>query len=200
MKRTEKEHEGTRAPNGDGFTKSSKSITRTVRLDADIDEAIRREAANQKVTVNFLMTRALRKFIEWDLTGDKVGITSHFSAILARLLDDREEVQCYDLGKWSANEAFKPYTEYVFGEFSVNSCIESFRRFSLYSVGMQFDTTSDAKKHLLVLSHNLGPKWSKFYAGMMTGVFEGGLGREIKTETTNNLCIARIQRSPGDTM
>jgi hypothetical protein len=200
MRKKEKEFERTHISAGCGFRTVPKSVTRTVRLDEDIDEAMYREATNQKVTVNFLVTRALRKFIEWDLIGEKLGITSVFSTTLTKLLEDRDEAQCYDLGKWAAKEAFKPFTEYVFGEFSITSCIESFRRFSMYSVGTEFDMTSDNKKLLLVLRHNLGPKWSKFYQGVMSGIFEEEFGREMKIQTTGTLCIVQIERSQDDTM
>src|SRR6266571_3014843 len=63
------------------------SITRSVRIEKDADERLRQLADQGDTSVNTLVNRALRKFVEWDAFGEKFGFITLPSAMLIKLMD-----------------------------------------------------------------------------------------------------------------
>jgi len=63
------------------------SVTRSVRIEKDADERLRHLAEQGDTSVNTLVNRALRKFVEWDAYGEKFGFITLPSAMLIKLMD-----------------------------------------------------------------------------------------------------------------
>lgn len=170
-----------------------KSITRTVRLDDDLDRAIQNRAKESNVSVNFLINRLIRKFIEWDVPAEKFGLGPVAAILLNRLFDEISEEASGELGKWAAHEFFSPFCRYLFGELTYETSILTFRRASEYGSRYAFDTTSDSRNRVIVLRHNGGPKISSFYAGIFKGIYSDILKMELNVESTHDYCIAQLR-------
>jgi hypothetical protein len=189
------EHKVTRKSRPGSIMSVPKSITRTVRLDADLDAAIQRKSAEEKVTVNFFINRTVRKLVEWDMPARKFGLVMTPEALLIKLLERYDDESCLELGRASAREYIKPLAEYLYGEFSLETSILLFRRSSQYGGRWEFDEVvdlADSKKHVLILRHNQGHKWARYYHGLIVETFRGLLGKNAKVESTDNLCIAQF--------
>jgi hypothetical protein len=170
-----------------------KSVTRTVRLEEDLDLAIQDRARDLRVTVNFLVNRAVRKFVEWDIPSEKFGMVIIASALLNKLFDEVDEQTCFKLGRSIAVEVFRPFMEYLFGELTVRASILLLKRASEYGGRFVFDEARDTKKHILIIRHDLGQKGSMYYSGLLEGVFRDLLGKHLKVDCTAALCIAQFE-------
>jgi hypothetical protein len=170
-----------------------KSVTRTVRLDDDLDMAIQNRANESHVSVNFVVNRLIRKFIEWDIPAEKFGLGPVAAILLNRLFDEVDEATSAELGKWAAHEFFSPFCRYLFGELTYETSILTFRRASEYGNRYTFDTTSDARNRIIVLRHNGGSKVSSFYAGMFKGIYSDILKMEPNIESTHDYCIVQLR-------
>jgi hypothetical protein len=172
-----------------------KSVTRTVRLDKDLDDAIQRRAEEEKITVNFLVNRTVRKLVEWDIPARKFGLVIAPEGLLSTLIDRYDDESCIELGRASAREYIKPFAEYLYGEFSLETSILLFRRSSQYGGRWEFDDVvdvADSRKHILVFKHNQGHKWAKYYHGLMVETFRILLGKDAKVESTDYVIIAQF--------
>jgi hypothetical protein len=172
-----------------------KSVTRTLRLDADLDDAIQRRAAEEKITVNFLFNRTVRKLVEWDVPARKFGLVMTPEGLLNKLIDKFDDASCLELGRMSASEYFKPLAEYLYGEFSLTTSILLLRRSSQYGGRWEFDDVADvadSRKRILILTHNQGPKWARYYHGMILATFRDLLGKNVKVESTDYVLIAQF--------
>lgn len=172
-----------------------KSVTRTVRLDEELDRAINNRARDSNVSVNFLVNRLIRKFIEWDLPAEKFGLGPVAAILLNRLFDEVNEEEAFELGKWTAREFFSPFCRYLFGELTAETTILTFRRASEYGSRYTFDTTSDTNNRVIVLRHNGGPKISSFYSGIFSGLYSGILKMELKVESTHDYIVAQLRNA-----
>lgn len=170
-----------------------KSVTRTVRLDDDLDRAIQDQASETRVSVNFLVNRLIRKYVEWDIPAEKFGLGPVASVLLNRLFEDIDEESAGELGRWTAHEFTAPFCRYLFGELSFDTIVHTFRRASVYGSRYAFDTTSDSRNRIIVLRHNGGRKVSLFYAGIFKGLFTEALKMEVSVESTHDYCIAQVR-------
>jgi hypothetical protein len=172
-----------------------KSVTRTVRLDKDLDDAIQRRAADEKITVNFLVNRTVRKLVDWDMPARKFGLVTTPEGLLNKLIERYDDESCLELGRASAREYIKPFAEYLFGEFSLQTSVLLFRRSSQYGGRWEFDDVvdvADSKKHILIFKHNQGHKWARYYHGLMLETFRDMLGKNAKVESTDYVTIAQF--------
>jgi len=169
-----------------------KNVTRTVRLEDGLDRAIQEKAREGNTSVNFLVNKLIRKYIDWDLPGEKFGLGPVASSLVNRLFDEIDEKSAYDLGRSIAREFYEPYATYLFGELTFETSILLFRRASEYGGRYLFDSKSDKRHNVLVLRHNGGQKLSRFYAGVFQGVYSEILKLESKVECTKDYCVVRL--------
>src|SRR5207247_11350153 len=64
----------------------TRSITRTVRIDEDVQDAIEHIAEQQNLSVNALVNKALRKFAFWDTALEKFEAVSTPSQLLVKMM------------------------------------------------------------------------------------------------------------------
>lgn len=179
-----------------------RSVTRTLRVDEDLDKAIANRASKERVSVNFLVNRSIRKLIEWDVPILELGMVVVPKLLLDRLSGDKDEQKFAEYGREVARDFLKPATQYVIGEFTTASAIEVMRRSSLYSgrFSFDFDEGHDSRKQVLVVRHDQGRPWSSYFAGLLDETFGVLLGMDAKVEYTDSLCIAQlapVSRLPG---
>ena len=77
------------------------SVTRSVRIEKDADERLRQLATQGDTSVNTLVNRALRKFVEWDAYGEKFGFITMPAVILVKLMDCLTDEEASALGAWA---------------------------------------------------------------------------------------------------
>lgn len=101
-----------------------RSVTRTLRVDDELDKVIVKRASKERVSVNFLVNRCLRKFAEWDVPILELGMVVVPKLLVDRLAEDKDELRFAEFGREVARDFLKPSTEFVTGEFTVASSIE----------------------------------------------------------------------------
>src|SRR5207249_1449962 len=77
------------------------SVTRSVRIEKNADERLRQLEEQGDTSVNTLVNRALRKFVEWDAYGEKFGFITLPSAMLVKLMDCLSDEEARELGVWA---------------------------------------------------------------------------------------------------
>jgi hypothetical protein len=170
-----------------------KSVTRTLRLEDDLDRAVQSRAGESGVSVNFMVNRLIRKYIEWDIPAEKFGLGPVAAILLNRLFDEVDEEKSGELGGWAAHEFFVPFTRYLFGELTFETSVRTFRRAAEYGGRYTFDTTTDARNRIIILRHDGGMKVSRFYSGMMKGIYSDALKMNLDVESTRDYCVAQLR-------
>ena len=174
-----------------------KSVTRTVRLDDDVDNAILERAKEANVSVNLLLNRLIRKYIEWDIPGEKFGLGPVAGSLLNGLFEKTDDKSAFDLGRRFAHEFFEPFCTYLFGQLTLDTSFALFRRAADYGGRFSFDVNSDKKQQVLVLRHNGGEKISRFYSGIFEGVYSETLKVDVSVDYTKDYCVAKVGGAPG---
>jgi hypothetical protein len=173
----------------------ARSVTRTLRLEEDLDKAIGKRAADEKVSVNFLVTKALRKLVDWDIPVVEFGMVVVPDLLLNLFSGDKDEATFERFGRDVAREFAKPMIEYLEGDFTSESFVEWLRRVSRYTGRFQFDfgDGKDSRSYVVVLRHNRGRTWSRYYVGVLDEAFHSLLGEEIKVAFTDSLCVGQLR-------
>ncbi|HXW37233.1 MAG TPA: hypothetical protein VEJ36_04955 [Nitrososphaerales archaeon] len=174
-------------------SRGHRSITRTLRIDEDLDEEIQRISRKDRLSINQVANRALRRFVEWDAAVSTRSLVSVPSKLLVKLMETQTKAGARELGRWAALELFVPNLKAQFASFTLDSAIEGMSRLSAYGGRFEFDHTLSEGNHVIMLRQPFGAKWSEYYAGALEGVFGTALGKKVKLKVTDDICLFEFQ-------
>ncbi len=173
---------------------SKSSVTRSVRIEKDADERLRQLAEQSDTSVNTLVNRALRKFVEWDAFGEKFGFVTMPSVILTKLMDHLTDEEARALGTWAGKNLLKEYITFWFKEVTPETLLEGFPRlFAKYAHAFTYEEHAEDDYRVIILKHGGGPKWSTFYEEAATTAFRELISREIRAERLENQVVLRFR-------
>lgn len=144
----------------------------TVRIPNSLYSVIQGEAKAEGVGFNTVLTRILRKYVEWDRAAEKLvmlSVTREAMKILTGMLD---ETQIDEMANKYAPPIMKELAEFWFMSSATDPQIQMLERFCKYGgLGKLMISKSDdeTKFHL---RHGLGKNASKMFAGLFGNLFE----------------------------
>ena len=100
-----------------------KTVTRTVRIEDDVDQGLESIADREGASVNSVIAKALRNYSEWGYTATKYGVMPHFSTSFRRLLSYLSDEDVKDYGKWEGRTVFREYILFWFKAFNLESAL-----------------------------------------------------------------------------
>lgn len=169
------------------------AVTRTIRLDGDTDRALSSLAEKDRVSVNFLVNRALRKFIEWDVYADKFGFVSMPASLIAKMMNYLTDAEAKEMGQWAGQNLVKDFLTFWFKEVSLSTLVKGYPSLeSKYGKSFEYEEHVDGGRWTIIMKHGRGLKWSIYYEEILRSVFENLLKRDIKTEKTEDQVVARF--------
>lgn len=166
------------------------SVTRTVRIDKDLDDRIQTLANHERMSVNALVNRSLGNLVEWDRFADFFGMMTFTPMLLEDLVERLSVDEALALGRKNADEFAKPMIMLMHGEFDVVHALEALRRFGSGTRSFRFEDRVDGRRHVMVVHHARGRKWSAFFEGMLVGIFQDGLRISLSVSAKQNSCAA----------
>jgi len=166
---------------------------RSVRIDHEVDERLRKLASEQGVSVNALATRSLRRYAEWDAFADKFGFVDMPASIFYRMLDGLSEEQLRTLGRWAGGTLLKEYITFWFKEVRLDTLLEGCPRLiAKYGRLFEYEEHDERGQRTLVLKHAAGPKASIFYEQLLRSAFEELLRQPVTIERSESQVVARF--------
>jgi hypothetical protein len=183
--------------------KKSRSIT--FRLDSFIVDELQREANQTEISLNVLINKILKKYVEWGRYEHKLGLMpvpkNFFSSLIQETIRLSESngisVDPYKekLIKYSAEVAFHNIKE---------SAILIKKKLDLWSVlsilheymdvsGITSDHRIEpGKKHIFVIQHELGEYWSLFAKELLNLIFYNIASLKAEIQITQKSIIAQV--------
>jgi len=174
-------------------------VTRTLRLDDDVDAALEKLAEERGESVNAIAGRALRKLVEWDRLAENAGLVVFSSTTVGRLMDSQTPEQARALGEFVGNEVWKPVIISRYGEITLDSVLKSIELISRYMARFDFVYSTEGSKRVVTIRHSGGIKWSEFYLGAATPLFSQVLGTAFEPLMTDELLSIEFTVPEGKT-
>lgn len=169
------------------------TTTRTIRIEREVDELLRRLASDEHVSVNHLVNRSLRRLVEWDAFADKFGIVSVPSALYNRMMDGLSEDQARELGGWVGKDLVREFLTFWFKEVSIETAVGEYPRLTAqYGRAFQYEEHHEGGRWVVILKHGSGRKWSVFYGEFLRVLLSEVGGREPLVEISENQAVARF--------
>src|SRR5215208_7714467 len=78
---------------------TKRTATMTFRIDENIVAKLRDEADNREISLNTLVNRILKRFVEWDLFEPKLGLIPMAKPLVVELFENMSENEIADIAK-----------------------------------------------------------------------------------------------------
>ncbi|MCL5069065.1 MAG: ribbon-helix-helix domain-containing protein [Thaumarchaeota archaeon] len=171
--------------------KGKKTTTRTIRIEEDVDEALVNLASKEKISVNFLVNSALRKYVEWDYLAIRFGIVTNFAGASRKMLSYLSDDQVKELARWVGRNQFKEFVNFWFKSINLANVLQSIRLLG-YSGNFQYEEYTEGRTRTSVCKHNCGPKWSLYYEQVFRCIFEDVIKTQVNIESTDDQVLIKM--------
>ena len=171
----------------------SSSVTRTIRIDRDVDDFLRKFGDREGVSVNLLVNKAIRRLVEWDIYAEKFGLVALPSSLIERMMERLSDDEASELGRWVGQNLIPEFITFWFKEVSLQAMVIGFPRLqSRYGRAFEYEEHVDGGKWTIILKHSAGSKWSVYYEALLKIAFRDMLQTDLLIEKTDNQVVARF--------
>lgn len=162
----------------------SRSVTRTVRLDEEVDNMFQELSDREKVSNNHLINKALRRYVEWEVAAERFGFVNIGSSVLGELFDNLTVEEARKLGREGGATSWIEFISFYYKKLDFDSLVKSMDLLShRYARMFALETFTEGRTTVLIMKHNIGPKRSAYIAEAIRTIFSKF---EIKVEVTES--------------
>ncbi len=180
--------------------KGRPSENRSFRLDHDTIDKLNDISEKERVSVNVLANRALRRYVEYDVPAEKFGLITISKALLKTLFALMTEEQARELGRKFGREAGPGFVTFWYKKFDLENTIKAIgKTMSEYGRNFGFDSSFDGKTHVLVMRHESGKNASVYYGESVKAVF-AMLGLDCRIEENEDQVTAYVDALPSSSL
>jgi hypothetical protein len=148
------------------------SETRTIRLEGDVLLKLEELANEENVSISFIINKALRRHVEWEIYAEKFGFMMAFTAKMRRIYESLSDEEARDLGRQSAENEFSEFINFWFKKIDFDTTLKALEILgSEYARSFKFEHSFDGSVHTIIFKHDRGPRTSAFYAEIAKVLF-----------------------------
>jgi len=172
---------------------SSRSVTRTLRLDEDVEAGIVEMAEREQFSFNLLANRALRKLVEWEDKATKFGFIQVPVSIVEKVFSILSDEEARELGREAGTNTLPEMVLFWFKKFNPETALKAMEMIGSYGNAFRLQYTLDGETDTVVLKHDRGPRVSAFYSELVQSLFKP-MGAKVETRETDGQVVATIIR------
>jgi len=148
------------------------SETRTIRLEGDILLKLEELANQENVSISFIINKALRRHVEWEIYAEKFGFMMAFTAKMRRIYESLTDAEARELGRQSAENEYSEFINFWFKKINFDTTVKALELLgSEYARSFRFEHSFDGSTHTIIFKHDIGPRTSAYYAEMAKVLF-----------------------------
>src|SRR6266567_2461877 len=148
------------------------SETRTIRLEGDILLKLEELANQDNVSISFIINKALRRHVEWEIYAEKFGFMMVFTAKMRRIYESLTDEEARELGRQSAENEYSEFINFWFKKIDFDTTLKALDLLgSEYSRNFKFDHSYDGNVHTIIFKHDRGARTSAYYAEIAKVLF-----------------------------
>lgn len=181
----------------------------TFRIDNDEIESLRRLAQEEQISINALVCRVLRSYLEWESFAVKADLAPMQKCILRDLFNIASDEELEEIATKAADN-LNDTLLMMYGKFDLDAALQftasrakrsgfTLRKFDddnsndEYGQRTRSNMMDEYRAKQWVLQHDMGAKWSTFSKFHIERLMNNlGYAAEIE-ETSDNLLVVKIQ-------
>jgi hypothetical protein len=180
--------------------KKKKTILRTIRVSEELDSLIEKDAEDQNISANALITKIMTRYAEWQRHIEKTSYVLIPSALFTAILKEVSDEKIAEIAKTILPTVINNLAMLEFGKTDFDSVLKTIFLISKYETGLRtsVSTPTEAKdgKHTLTLYHDWGPKGSLLFKNYLDSLIRDETGKSPAANVTDDVVTINYSRSP----
>jgi hypothetical protein len=172
--------------------KHGKTVLRTIRIEKKLDDVLQQDAKRNRLSFNSHISKILTRYSEWDRFNERWGVISLRKEAFKSILEAIESDKLVDLAKDIGGHAPKEFIVFWFKKINLETYLEYLSLVCQYAKFAECEIDSDGKDYTIILSHDIGQKWSDFLAVWLTEGLKVTIGVLPEIDTTRNSVVVRF--------
>jgi hypothetical protein len=169
--------------------KNRKTTTITLRIDTDIMQSLYNKAGQDGISLNTLVNQILKRYVEWDMFGAKVGMIPLSKPVAKELFQRLSREDIIKMAKDVAKNAVYDIALFMKGgkmdpDLFVSWFLSRMKNCS--EITKANVEESSESPHTYIIKHDLGENWSLYHKALLESIFNDMLARPIQINTTGS--------------
>lgn len=168
---------------------------RTIRIEQELDNVLQQDAKRNKRSFNSHISRIMTKYSEWDRFNERWGIISLRREAFRSILEAIEPDKLVDIAKDIGRHVPREFICFWFKKINLETYLQYLLLVCQYAKFAECEIDNDGKNYTIILSHDIGQKWSEFLAAWFTEGLKNTVDILPEIETTRNSIVVRFHLS-----
>lgn len=167
--------------------------TGTFRIEQDILDRLSRESKLKSESVNLLVNKILKSYVNWHKPLYESGNIYFSKALLAKLFNSITDEQLSILAEEHVRNELKEELNMLGQQYNLQSYLDAVCSWcEACGFSYRYDETNDADVY--TIRFDLGEKWARFFGKFVHVIAEHFKVKNLKQEVINGTVIFKIQR------
>ena len=149
-----------------------KTKLRTVRVTAELDETLQKDAEDRRLSVNALIGSIFARYSEWDRFADKLGFVALSPYLLREAMAMLTENQVERLGTALGERLPGELARFWFKKVNHEALIGLVSLYCTYGGVGEYELETNGMDYAVVVHHNMGKNWSLYLKHLMGAAFK----------------------------
>ncbi len=168
---------------------SDKTVTRTFRISERAFNALQEDARRQNVSVNTLVNQVILSYANFDRHVKKLHMVKISRPTFRRVLEAAPEDAIIQAGKEAGSDVPRFFILEKGGGISLQTALDHLRDLGDYGNLYEYTETTQDRKRVVTIGHELGPKGTLFFAHYVQAVLENVQASPSFTLGDNSITI-----------
>lgn len=171
---------------------SIKTVTRSFRISEESLHALEQEANSQKISINTLLNRVLRNFVEFDRYFEEFGMLKISRIAYRKTLTYLDDSELSVLAREIAQNSGEVFMRTIYGSISLDFILDWLEDLATFGKWFHFsEVRSNNGKRVITFTHDLGSKFSVFLLTYIKELLELVL-RDVDITSTEDSVTVEI--------
>jgi hypothetical protein len=180
-------------------SRKKKTILRTIRLTEEIDDMLEKDAQEQNLSANALISKIMTRYVEWDRNVEKTSFTIISSHLFKALIDEVSEEKLDEIGRTLVYQAVKELAMVEFGKTDFDTLLNTVFLLGKYDTSLRLSAPSSSEnrvdsQYIMTMRHDWGPKGSVLLRGFFDNIVRSELGKQPTISFTDDVITVSFPR------
>jgi hypothetical protein len=180
--------------------KKKKTILRTIRISENLNYLIEKDAEDQNISANALITKILAHYTEWQRVVEKTSYILIASSLFRALINEVSDEKIEEIAKTVVPTIIKDLSMLEFGKNDFDSILKTMFLISKYETGLRTSASTPVEgkdgKNTLTLYHDWGPKGSVLFRSYFENLIRNETGKPPTINVTDDVVTISFPKSP----
>ena len=170
-----------------------KTSTFTLRIDEDITKLLQNESQLHDISLNTLINKILKRYVEWDSYEPKVGMIPMAKPVITTLFNMMSEEEILDLVSNFGKNVVQDIAYFMKMKSDPDSFLTWFETRMRRSF-VEFNHLQENDRHIYILKHDLGYNWSLYHKKILERIFNEIFNKPVRITISEFMLTIQFER------